>query len=222
MVTALEKSNYMSKKWYFYSSIAFVVILFGSGFKPYNFENLNWLSQTESDEVFHFTVPTATELEYRNVIFPQTGKTYAGFKQALAFKESQGKYHLVNSFGYMGKYQFGMGTLRTIGVRDSLQFLRSPALQERAFNALAAINKWELRKEIEQYEGQVIQGVAITESGLLAAAHLGGAGSVKKFLRSNGQRSIKDGFGTSIKSYIQKFGGYDTSPIITNKNARVK
>lgn len=212
----------MSKKWYFYTCIALIVGVISTGFKPYKFEDLNWFYVNESDEVLHYTVSTASELEYTNVIFPQTGKTYAGFKQALAFKESQGKYHLVNSFGYMGKYQFGMGTLRTIGVRDSLHFMNSPKLQEKAFNALASINKWILREEIEKYDGKVIKGVTITESGLLAAAHLGGAGSVKKFLKSNGNRSIKDGFGTSIKSYIKRFGGYDTSHIVANKNAKVK
>lgn len=212
----------MSKKWYFYSSIVVIVAIISTGFKPYQFENLNWFYVDAADEVLHYTVPTAEELEYKNVIFPKTGKTYAGFKQDLAFKESQGKYHLVSSFGYIGKYQFGIGTLRTIGVKDSLHFLRSPQLQEKAFNALMSINKWILREEIEKYEGKIIKGVMITESGLLAAAHLGGAGSVKKFLKSNGNRSIKDGFGTSIKSYIKKFGGYDTSHIVANKNAKVK
>lgn len=212
----------MSKKWYFYSSIVVIVAIISTGFKPYQFENLNWFYVDESDEVLDYTVPTAEELEYKNVIFPQTGKTYAGFKQDLAFKESQGKYHLVNSFGYMGKYQFGIGTLRTLGVNDSLHFMRTPQLQEKAFNALMSVNKWILRDEIEKYEGKIIKGVVITESGLLAAAHLGGAGSVKKFLKSNGNRSIKDGFGTSIKSYIKKFGGYDTSHIVANKNAKVK
>jgi hypothetical protein len=95
-------------------------------------------------------------------------------------------------------------------------------MQEKAFNALLAINKWELRHYIEKYNGKVIQGVTITESGLLAAAHLGGAGSVKKFLRSNGSRSIKDGYGTSIRSYMKRYAGYDTSLIEASKNARVK
>jgi hypothetical protein len=122
----------------------------------------------------------------------------------------------------MGKYQFGMGTLRTIGVRDSVAFLNSPKLQEEAFKALLSINKHALRNEIETYEGKVINGVLITESGLLAAAHLGGAGSVKKFLRSNGKSGFRDGFGTSLKSYIKNYGGYDTSLIIPNKNAKVK
>ncbi len=90
-----------------------------------------------------------------------------------------------------------------------------------AFQALIARNKWELRKEIAKYSGRIINGVEITESGLVAAAHLGGAGSVKKYLRSNGRNGFKDGFGTSISSYIRKFSGYDISHIEADVNAKV-
>ena len=83
-----------------------------------------------------YTVPTSEESAYQHIAVPFTGKTFAGFKQALAFKESQGKYHKVNPFGYMGKYQFGAGTLRTIGITNFDLFLKNPAMQEKAFNAL--------------------------------------------------------------------------------------
>jgi hypothetical protein len=84
-----------------------------------------------------------------------------------------------------------------------------------------SLNKYELQKELKNYVGKTINGVEITESGLLAAAHLGGVGSVKKFLKSNGKRIKTDGYGTSIQNYINKFGGYDTSCIPPIKNARV-
>ena len=45
-------------------------------------------------------------------------------------------------------------------------------LYEVITKALVARNKWELRKEIEKYSGRKINGVEITESGILAAAHL--------------------------------------------------
>lgn len=212
----------MSKKWYFYSCIALVVVLISSGFKPYELEKLNWFYVDHAIEKLNYTVPTQDDLAYVSVNIPQTGKTFSGFKQALSFKESQGKYHLVNTLGYMGKYQFGIGTLRTIGITDSTAFMNSPKLQEKAFKALLSINKYILKDEINHYEGKVINGVKITESGLLAAAHLGGAGSVKKFLKSNGKRGIKDGYGTSLKSYIKQFGGYDTSHIVANGKAKAK
>lgn len=210
----------MSKKWYFYSSIALVVLLISSGFKPYQLEKLKWFYVDHAVEKLNYTVPTQEDLAYVSVNIPQTGKTFAGFKQSLSFKESQGKYHLVNTLGYMGKYQFGIGTLRTLGITDSTAFMNSPKLQEKAFKALLSINKYILKDEIQAFNGKVINDVKITESGLLAAAHLGGAGSVKKFLKSNGTRGIKDGYGTSLKSYIKQFGGYDTSHIVANGRAK--
>ena len=53
----------------------------------------------------------------------------------------------------------------------------------------------------------------ITPSGLLAGAHLKGAGSVIEYLKSRGKCCPKDGFGTSIESYIKQFANYDVSEI---------
>ena len=83
----------------------------------------------------------------------------------------------------MGKYQFGKSALKALGIKDSLIFMNSPKLQEKAFIALLSRNKWELRDEIKEYRGKIIGGVRVTESGILAAAHLGGAGSIRKFLK---------------------------------------
>jgi transposase len=143
------------------------------------------------------------------------------FKQAIAIKESQGLYKLVNRYGYMGKYQFGKSALRALGINSATLFLNSPKLQERAFKALLSKNKWELRKEIADFNGRIVKGVTITESGLLAAAHLAGANSVKTFLRTNGKKTFRDGFGTSLKTYIKKFGGYDTSSIVPHPEPKV-
>jgi hypothetical protein len=67
----------------------------------------------------------------------------------------------------------------------------------------------------------MVNGIVVTESGILAAAHLGGAGSVKRYFRNNGNVSIKDAYGASIRSYMKAFGGYDTSLIVANVNAVV-
>ena len=75
---------------------------------------------------------------------------------------------------------------------------------------------------LEKFEGQVISGILVTESGILAAAHLGGVGSVKKFFRNNGKRYFKDAYGTSIRSYMRDFGGYETSGIVADSRAKVK
>lgn len=152
---------------------------------------------------------------------PFLGKGYLGFKEAVAFKESRGNYRIVNDFGYMGKYQFGIETLKILGIYDANQFLYSPELQEKAFLANAQRNKWILRQDIARFEGKKISGVIITESGILAAAHLAGPGSVKKFLRSYGNDTFSDAFGTSVRSYLKKFSGYDTSSIVADKTVKV-
>jgi len=142
---------------------------------------------------------------------PYLNKCFVGFREALAFKESGGNYFSVNTFGYLGKYQFGKETLKMIGVYNSANFLNNPQLQEKAFIANLERNKWILRREIKQFVGKKINGTLITESGILAAAHLSGPGSVKKYLRSYGAVGFTDGYGTTIQHYVNKFSGYDTS-----------
>ncbi|WP_223033228.1 peptidoglycan-binding protein LysM [Hanstruepera marina] len=153
---------------------------------------------------------------------PTLGKSYIGFKEALGFKESRGDYSTVNTFGYLGKYQFGKETLKLIGIYNPVLFLNTPELQEKAFLANAERNKWILRKDINRFVGKVINGIEITESGILAAAHLAGPGNVKKFLRSYGANGFSDAYGTSISYYMKKFSGYDTSFIKPNRKAKVK
>ena len=176
------------------------------------------------NEELVYDVPPAPEVPVVDPTlraYPALGKSYVAFKEALGFKESGGDYQVINEFGYMGKYQFGRGTLKLIGIRDTNLFLNSPELQEAAFYANAARNKWILRKDIERFTGEVVNGIKITESGILAAAHLAGPGNVKKFLRSNGTNSFNDGFGTSIKHYFRKFEGYDTSYVVPDRFAKV-
>lgn len=151
---------------------------------------------------------------------PYLGKTFVGFKEALAFKESRGDYSSVNTFGYLGKYQFGSETLKMIGIYNPAQFLKNPALQEKAFIANASRNKWILRRDIKNFVGKRINGILITESGILAAAHLAGPGSVKEYLRSYGLDNFTDGYGTTVEYYMKRFSGYDTSFVKPNKLAK--
>lgn len=151
---------------------------------------------------------------------PVLQKDYMGFKEAVGFKESGGEYGIINQFGYLGKYQFGIGTLQLIGIYNGQKFLDDPAMQEAAFYANASRNKWILRREIKRFAGKTVAGINVTESGILAAAHLAGPGSVKKFLRSGGLQVFSDAFGTSIKYYLKKFEGYDTSVVEPDRKAK--
>lgn len=212
----------MIKKWYFYASLIVIITFLSLGFKPFNLETKPWFL-TEKTDGSEYLFPSQEEDDYPNLNFnfPYTGNHFIGFKEAVAFKESQGKYRKVNSLGYMGKYQFGSKALRAIGINNDKAFLKNPALQEKAFIALLSKNKWILRNEIERYEGKFINGVEITESGILAAAHLGGAGSVKNFFKNRGSRHFRDAYGTSLRSYMKAFGGYDLSYIEADSNATI-
>lgn len=130
------------------------------------------------------------------------------FLNAIGHRESTNRYDVVNRWGYMGKYQFGRSTLKGLGFKVTKQeFLNNPQLQEEAMMALLLHNKEKLQKYIDVFDGKTINGMLITESGILAAAHLGGQGSVKRYFKNG--KVFRDGNGTKITSYMNKFSGYD-------------
>ena len=130
------------------------------------------------------------------------------FLSSIGRRESSNRYDVVNRWGYMGKYQFGRKTLNALGYKNisNKQFLSNPKLQEEAMIKLLKHNKHILRREIRKYCGTQKHGVYITESGLLAAAHLAGPGNVKKWLRRG--KSFRDGLGTDLVEYLTLFGNY--------------
>jgi len=130
------------------------------------------------------------------------------FLNAIGHRESSNRYDIVNRWGYMGKYQFGKSTLKGLGFKVTKQeFLNDPQLQEEAMMALLLHNKEKLQLYIDTFDGKTINGMLITESGILAAAHLGGQGSVKRYFKKG--KVFRDGNGTKITSYMNKFSGYD-------------
>lgn len=139
-------------------------------------------------------------------------KNERAFLAKLANLESGGKYTVVNQYGYMGKYQFSLSTLNSIGLNVSQSiFLENPELQEVAMKMLMKKNKTLLAKYIGKYQHKTIGGIFITESGLIAGAHLGGAGSVIDFVESGGIKDFKDGNSTPISKYLSQLGNYHLS-----------
>ena len=214
------KLQFMINKWLFYIGIVTIVGFISSAFKPSEALNQKRSYVSEKEEML-YQFPSQNPSDYFQQSLPFLGKHFIGFKEAIAIRESQGQYRLVNSLGYMGKYQFGTDALRFFGIKSNDAFLNSPELQEKAFVALIKFNKYKLQDIIEEYRGKTIDGVHVTESGILAAAHLGGAGSVRKFLESNGKKKCKDGYGTTVKSYLRKFGGYETHNIKADSAPKV-
>jgi poly-D-alanine transfer protein DltD len=136
-------------------------------------------------------------------------RNFNEFANAIGFRESSNNYLSINQYGYLGKYQFGKAALKDVKINNRKEFLNNPNIQDKAFLSLCKINKYRLRKHIVKYVGTTINGIKITESGIIASAHLVGAGSVKKYLRSNGKKIKKDTNNTSLEEYLELFKHYD-------------
>ena len=153
------------------------------------------------DLPIHKHPPIEVVIEQENV---------SDFMKAIAFKESRGIHDTVNKYGMLGKYQFSRATLNGLGydnISDTV-FLQSEALQDEVMKELIKHNYKILHRQITKYNGCLIDSICVTESGILAAAHLAGPSNVKKWLRSNGKKTRTDGFGTSIETYMNKFANY--------------
>ncbi len=163
-------------------------------------------------------------------------KSLQQFLNDLGARESGGNYKAFNKYGYAGKYQMGEAALIDIGyykkqsrvynndwsgvftgkdgIKSIQDFLNNPQVQEKA-QILFKRKQWTYLKSVgaDKYSGKIINGYKITNSGLLAGAHLKGAGSVIDYLKSGGKNIGKDAFGTSVESYIKKFADYDVSEL---------
>ena len=163
-------------------------------------------------------------------------KTLKDFLNDLGARESGGNYKAFNKYGYAGKYQMGEMALVDAGyyikpsrnynndwrckflgkdgVYSIQDFLNNPQSQENA-QIIFKKKQWGYLKALDadKYCGQIINGYRITPSGLLAGAHLKGAGSVITYLKSGGKTIEKDAFGTSVESYMKRFADYDVSKI---------
>jgi hypothetical protein len=137
------------------------------------------------------------------------------FIDDLGYRESQNNWLSVNRIGCFGEWQFAESTLHYLGFRAVTlkKFKANPKIfpKELQIKALRILIKVNLAYLIDykNFIGDSIKGISITKSGMIAASHLGGAGSLKKFLNSKGAINHKDAFGTSISDYLKKFNSYD-------------
>ena len=136
------------------------------------------------------------------------------YLDAVAYSESRGNPRVWNRYGYIGKYQFGYAARKSCGYGEVKfkDFIANPSIwsekdQEAAMITLLSKNESHLKDVIHKYNGKMIKGVTITKSGILAAAHLAGAGGVKRYFRSGS--NPKDAYGTSLEVYLIKFSGFN-------------
>jgi len=167
------------------------------------------IKQSKQNKVTNLEPKAIVEIKTQPEVKPVEIKLkgHNEFLDAIGHRESGNRYHIVNKFGYMGKYQFGKSTLKGLGFKVTQdEFLNSPYIQEKAMQELLLHNRKKLDKWICKYQGKELHGILITESGILAAAHLAGAGNVRKFFRKGYE--FEDGFGTKMTSYMTQFSGY--------------
>ena len=137
------------------------------------------------------------------------------FINDLGRRESGNNWQCVNIIGCFGEWQFAESTVQFLGFKNVTlkKFKANPyifprELQWKVLESLIKVNLV-LMKDYEHFIGDTIKGVPITKSGMIAAAHLGGARSVKLFLTSDGRLDKEDILGTAVSNYMKRFSFYD-------------
>ena len=144
---------------------------------------------------------------------------YSAYLAELRQRESSNDYSVRNQYGFMGAYQMGEAALvdmgfvtksgsaydnqiadsqwtnnaKAFGVSSVESFLGSKRAQDYAINRYNEV-QWRYIENLglERYIGQEVGGIVMTESGMLAGAHLVGVGNLSKFLKSGGRTMPRD------------------------------
>lgn len=139
-----------------------------------------------------------------------------GVRRSLANTESRGTGDLtaknVNPDGKMfaGRYQFGDDRLADYNAVAGTNYTAKDMLnmpeaeQEKIADwHFSDISKFIKSEGLDKYIGTEINGVTLTESSLVAVAHLGGKSGLKQFLLTDGKYNEKDSNGTSLTDYAR-------------------
>ena len=158
----------------------------------------------------------------------QRGGDYGDFLNALGMRESSNDYTVVNRYNYMGRYQLGEDALKDAGFMDQNgawtelansygiysqeDFLNAPDGQDAAVTAYhTALCRYIRGYGLADYIGSTYCNVEVTRSGLLAACHLVGIGSMRKALASG--TPAYDANRVPASEYMELFAGYDLAEI---------
>lgn len=166
-----------------------------------------------------------------------------GSRESSSIPGGVQNYDIENRFGFIGKYQFGEAALFDLGyygldssddnlfkndwvgswsgkdgINSKQDYLNNGAAQE------TMVRDWHVLLwsriqflELEKYAGQTLNDQQIKLSGMLAAAHLIGAGSqssdvagLKGYLLSGAVFSPEDGNGTTANEFMRAFEDFQT------------
>ncbi|OYR17604.1 hypothetical protein CEV31_4331 [Brucella thiophenivorans] len=178
-----------------------------------------------------------------SMLTASTSLSFANYNDAIAGFEGGNDYSIMNQGGSsaLGRYQITAGTWADLGylqynggsksdygsysftdkaisagvgsVSDLRNSSAGAALQDRANQELAARNWASMNSGVRDLVGQTINGVTITQDGLLSASHFLGAGALNKwvasgfdpsvlpaeYLKANGFKSYEE-----LQAYIMK------------------
>lgn len=149
------------------------------------------------------------------VLFKYHESEFSRFINDLGYRESGNNWKCINRIGCFGEWQFDESTLKYLGYKwvTLRRFRKDPEVfpREMQLKALRTLIRVNLVLLTDSYHfiGDSIGGVRITKSGMIAASHLGGAGSLQQFLNTGGSINNRDVLGTSIRDYLKKFRNYD-------------
>lgn len=196
-------------------SLISIVLLFSLSAKKITLDDqFKSEKQIEVDQQFQQELERARQIRFR--------KSVHHFFSTIGWLESRNRYYIRNG-SYLGKYQLGRSAMKDINLSVSRnEFLVSPEMQENAMVEFLYRNKSYLSRYIDKYAGKKFDGIYITEAGILAGAHLGGAGSVKRYFDSNGEYVFTDANGTPIKRYISYFQSNKTFTLQNKTRKEIK
>jgi hypothetical protein len=136
--------------------------------------------------------------QFNVVIFfiPDPKKDWKMYKQSIHNIESAGSdsasYHCFstmkddkgNIIEYWGRYQLGPFARKIAGLGNITfeRFSSNPEMQEGAFLEWIRFIKRLMKPEIVKYSGKFIDGVQITESGIISMTHNAGDGATRAYL----------------------------------------
>lgn len=157
------------------------------------------------------STPIKSSVPDKNELGVNADRELVTFLRHMAQRESSNNHRVVNRFGMMGKYQFSPNTVKGLGFNvDRATFLSNPRLQDSVMVRYMRENNVALASIISRYDGKIYKGVYISRSGILAAAHLAGAGGVKRYFSNpDDMHGSADANGTSVRHYLEEFNKYN-------------
>lgn len=158
------------------------------------------------------------EAKNQNKLEKLTDEQMNKIKAALGYKESRNNYKIVNTLGYMGKYQFGVPALVDRGLIDYDKFKKYPKkskwqitfadddsnwinCSKELFLNTPSLQESIMDKQLRANEKYLLKYCKTTEelAGAVAAAHLGGPGGARDLIVKG--EGFKDAYGTDIIEY---------------------